>query len=269
MVRTTLKPKGFTLVELLVVIAIIGVLIGLLLPAVQAAREAARRSSCSNNLKQFGLGLHTFADTNASGGDNFFPAAAGRNNWSWICAILPGLEETNLLGTAAGQVNMGVAAAGNFSSVSSGPSLLVCPSYAATTSGPMTTYAANIGSNAPNGGMKQAGSSTTSPPWVGHGFSDMARRGTSKIVVVIESSSVKEGEALANWPSGETGNNGALTVMSGNESLPYFVSDHAGGLRGSLVADGAVKFFTRTERVQDNANFGPTAVSDYYINIID
>ncbi|MDR2171520.1 MAG: DUF1559 domain-containing protein [Planctomycetaceae bacterium] len=58
-----MKKFGFTLVELLVVIAIIGVLIAILLPAVQAAREAARRSSCMNNLKQIGLAIHNFNDS--------------------------------------------------------------------------------------------------------------------------------------------------------------------------------------------------------------
>lgn len=53
---------GFTLVELLVVIVIIGTLVSMLLPALSAAREAARKTKCQNNLRQIGIGLHSYAD---------------------------------------------------------------------------------------------------------------------------------------------------------------------------------------------------------------
>jgi prepilin-type N-terminal cleavage/methylation domain-containing protein/prepilin-type processing-associated H-X9-DG protein len=86
--------RGFTLVELLVVIAIIGVLVALLLPAVQAARESARRMQCQNNLKQMGLAMHHFHDTNQC----LPPCAQSNtaNRWGWQVAILSYLEQDNL-----------------------------------------------------------------------------------------------------------------------------------------------------------------------------
>lgn len=89
--------RGFTLIELLVVIAIIAVLIALLLPAVQQAREAARRSTCKNNLKQYGLAIHNYHETYGV----FPPASNNTNQWNnyavgWQVRILPFTDQAPL-----------------------------------------------------------------------------------------------------------------------------------------------------------------------------
>jgi prepilin-type N-terminal cleavage/methylation domain-containing protein len=80
-------PKRFTLIELLVVVAVIAILASLLLPVLSTAREKARMLVCVNNLRQFGIVCHLYAD---DAGD--FPPSVPVGPWNQGCGGKDGYQ---------------------------------------------------------------------------------------------------------------------------------------------------------------------------------
>jgi prepilin-type N-terminal cleavage/methylation domain-containing protein len=74
--RNPTRKRAFTLIELLVVI---GILAALLLPVLSKAKARAQRTTCLNNLRQIGLGIHLYAGDN----NDTLPSIVITNGMPW------------------------------------------------------------------------------------------------------------------------------------------------------------------------------------------
>src|SRR5438128_2647400 len=61
---TSRRRHGFTLIEVVVAIAVFSLLLALRLPALHQARSTARKVDCLSNLRQIGMALHSYHETN-------------------------------------------------------------------------------------------------------------------------------------------------------------------------------------------------------------
>ena len=90
--------QGLSLIEVLVVIAIFGILAGLVAAGVQSARAAAARLQCATNLRQIGVALHHYHDSQRT-----LPSGMSYKNrtdaylyMSWHTRLLPYIEQKGL-----------------------------------------------------------------------------------------------------------------------------------------------------------------------------
>jgi prepilin-type N-terminal cleavage/methylation domain-containing protein len=270
---------GFTLVELLVVIAIIGTLVGLLLPAVQSAREAARRSACTNNMKQLGLGVLNFESARKR-----LPAAISgigsssgnqAGGYSWVVAILPFLEETNLytqISSNSARLSSGFSSTVNVGQARTSLPQLVCPSFAGDKSSAtgnaltlcgVTNYKGIAGAGASAARTPYTASnlggvitverygSETAAPYTGLTLAQITD-GTSKTFMVGESREVTR----AAWIDGQ---NAWLLAVKGSANLTAATTGVTGGTLAILDNQATVGSYDNLGGSAGSTDYGESS----------
>lgn len=134
--RESRVRSAFTMIELMVVLGIIGLLVSLLLVGVNAARESARRLTCTNNLKQIGLGLQNYMSTY-----QVFPRGAGTGTNGPLVGILPYVGYDSLFQ----QIDFSRDLHGNLKVLETRIPIYRCPSTMKQEDGVRTDYVLNRG----------------------------------------------------------------------------------------------------------------------------